>query len=252
MSDQQGPWAPRSAPPEPTPPPRTSFRLGLWLAVVIAAGAGVWALSRLFPGAAASTEDWSNVAYGLGMTAVVSALLLRMPRVTLGRSARYVAIWAGLLAVLVVGYSYRNELGALTTRVRAAFAPGVAVASGPREMVVSQDDQGQFLVIGQVDGQTVRFVVDTGASDIVLSPADARRLGIDVDHLTFPKVVETANGPGRAAPYTARSLDIGDLQLADVEMSIDSAPMSTSLLGMSFLRRLESFQVKDGRLVLRW
>ena len=80
MSDRQGPWAPRSAPPEPTPPPRTSFRLGLWLAVVIGAGAGVWALSRLFPGAAASTEDWSNVAYGLGMRSSRAETTAVMPR----------------------------------------------------------------------------------------------------------------------------------------------------------------------------
>ena len=250
MSQQRGPWAPRSEPPKP--PPRKPFRLGLWIGLIVAVGAGVWALSRLFPGAVASSDDWSNVAYGLGLTAVVSALLLRMPRVNLSRSARHVAIWAGLLAVLAAGYSYRGELGALATRVRAAFAPGLAVETGPREMVVSQDDQGQFLVIGQVDGQTVRFVVDTGASDIVLSPADARRLGVDVTHLTFPKVVETANGPGRAAPYTARSLAIGQLRLTNVAMTINAAPMSNSLLGTSFLKQLDSFQVRDGRLDLKW
>jgi len=247
MSDRQGPWAPR-----PEPPPRRSFRLGLWIGLTLAAGAGVWALSRLAPGAVASAEDWSDVAYGLGLVAVVSALLLRAPRVTLGRSARHAAIWIGLLAMLAIGYSYRGELGALAGRLGVEAAPGLGAGSGPREMVISQDDRDQFVVIGQVDGQTVRFVVDTGASDIVLSPADARRLGVDVTRLTFPRLVETANGLGRAAPFIARSLTIGQLRLSNVEMSVNAAPMSASLLGMSFLRRLDSFQIKDGRLDLKW
>ena len=119
-------------------------------------------------------------------------------------------------------------------------------------MVVSQDDQDNYVIVGQVNGQPVRFTVDTGASDIVLSPSDARRLGVDVAHLTYPIEVQTANGPGRSAPYKAQSLAIGDQRLLDVPMEIDAKPMPTSLLGMSFLNRLKSYQVKDRRLYLNW
>ena len=220
--------------------------------MIAAAGVGVLCLNRLLPGAIASGEGWSNVAYGLGLVAVVSAGLLRIRSVSLGRSARHLAIWAGLMAVLAVGYSYRNELGAVAIRVRSELAPGLEVKTAPHEMVVTQNDQGAFVLIGQVDGKTVRFVVDTGATDIVLSPADARRLGVDLAGLKFTRMVETANGPGRSAPFTAQSLAIGELRLSNVDMSINAAPMSSSLLGMSFLKQLDTFQVKDGRLYLRW
>ena len=249
MSEHNGPWPPRS---EPPPPTRRALHLGLWIGLIAAVGAGVWALSRLLPGAVSSSDDWSNVAYGLGMTAVVSAWLLRTRHLNLRRTAQYAAIWIGVLAMLGLGYSYRGELGGVWTRLRSAVAPGMAASTAPGEMVVTQDDQGNFTLLGQVNGQPVRFVVDTGASDIVLTPADARRLGVDVDHLSYPHPTETANGVGRSAPYTARSLVIGGLALANVDMAIDAAPMSTSLLGMSFLRRLESYQVRDGRLYLRW
>ena len=249
MTWEKGPW---DREPEAAPQTvRRPFRLGLWIGVLVAAGLAAWALFRLFPGAVASGEDWSRVVYLLLALAVVSAGLLRARRITLGRMAGYVAIWVGVLAVLVLGYSYRGELGDVATRVRSAFAPGYAVSARPHEMVVSQDDQDNYVVIGQVNGQPVRFTVDTGASDIVLSPADARRLGVDVAQLTYPIQVQTANGPGRSAPYTAQSLAIGDLRFSDVSMEIDSKPMPTSLLGMAFLNRLESYQVKGRRLYLK-
>ena len=253
MSDYKGPWGPGPVePPQKPQRPRASFQLGLWIAVIAAAGAGVWSLSRLFPGAISSGQDWSRVAYGLGLVAVVSAGLLRTRRVSLGRSARHLAIWAVLLAGVALGYSYRGELGAIATRLRGEFAPEVGVRTGPREMVVGRDDQDNFALMGQVNGQTVRFVVDTGASEIVLSPADAQRLGVDVAKLTFPEVTETANGLGHSAPFKAQSLDVGGLRLSNVAMAINEKPMTSSLLGMSFLKQLDSFQEKDGRLYIRW
>ena len=253
MSEPKGPWdlEPDALPRPSAPAPHRPFQPYLWIGLLVAVGAGVWALSRLFPGAVSSGQDWANVVYGLGLVAVVSAGLLRVQRVNLGQMARHLVIWVAVIAVLAVGYSSRGELGALTTRVRSDFMPG-GVITQPRQMVVSQDDQGAFLVVGQVNGQTVRFAVDTGSSDIVLTPADARRLGVDVSALTFGRVTETANGEGRTARYMARSLDVGQLHFTKVAMDINAKPMSASLLGMSFLNRLESYQVKDGRMYLTW
>ena len=253
MADHRGPWASGPVePPQKPPRPRASFQFGLWIGVIVAVGAVVWGLSRLFPGAITSDQDWSRVAYGLGLVAVVSAGLLRTRRVSLGRSARRLAIWAALLVGLALGYSYRGELGAIATRLRGQFAPEVGVRAGPHELVVGRDDQDNFALMGQVNGQTVRFVIDTGASEIVLSPADARRLGVDVAKLTFPELTETANGLGHTAPFKAQSLEVGGLKLSNVAMAINATPMSSSLLGMSFLKQLNSFQEKDGRLYLRW
>ncbi|PTT73991.1 TIGR02281 family clan AA aspartic protease, partial [Pseudomonas sp. HMWF010] len=101
-------------------------------------------------------------------------------------------------------------------------------------------------------GQPVRFLVDTGATDTVLTPDDARRLGIDVDEMTFDRQAETANGPGFGAPWTAERFEVGGIRLRDFPVTVNKTPMSASLLGLSFLDRLESFEARRQTLTLRW
>ena len=98
----------------------------------------------------------------------------------------------------------------------------------------------------------VRFLIDTGASDIVLSPEDARRVGIDFGLLNFNHSYETANGVGKGARTTVRELDIGQSQFIDVPVSVNQAEMKNSLLGMAFLRRFKSFSFAQDRLTLNW
>ena len=134
-----------------------------------------------------------------------------------------------------------------------AFGAGDPVVAGDHQLAIERDDrEGGFLIVGQVNGQRVRFLIDTGATDTVLSPDDARRLGVPVDSLAYDHLTETANGTGRAADWTAERLDVGAIRLDNFEMSVNQAPMSTSLLGMSFLSRLESFEVRGRRLILKW
>jgi aspartyl protease family protein len=214
-------------------------------------GAGLWALSRWFPGSIVSASDWQNVAQGMMLVTIAGSLLLRL-RLRPHQALRYVLVWAVIAAVLAIGYTFRGDLGSAFSRVRAEFAPGYPVQLAAHEMAVSQDENGGFYVMGQVNGQTVRFLADTGASDIVLSPADARRVGVDVGSLKFTDPAETANGMGRGASFKASSLSVGPVRFEDVPMQINQTPMSTSLLGMAFFRRLDSFQVKDGKLYMRW
>jgi aspartyl protease family protein len=105
--------------------------------------------------------------------------------------------------------------------------------------------------MGQVNGQIVRFLVDTGASETVLSPADAKRIGVETSALRFDQPADTANGVGYGASFIADSLAVGTIRFASVPMLINQAPMSSSLLGMSFLKRLESFKVSGRKLYLK-
>ncbi len=73
-----------------------------------------------------------------------------------------------------------------------------------------------------------------------------------MENLKFTAASETANGTGYGAPYKAASLSVGPVSFKDVPMQINRAPMSASLLGMTFFKRLDSFQIKDGKLYLRW
>ena len=88
-----------------------------------------------------------------------------------------------------------------------------------------------------VNGVPVDFMVDTGASHIVLAPQDAARLGYTPRDLDFSQAFESANGTVRAAPVELRELRVGQLQLYDLEASVNGSDLPISLLGMSFLQQ---------------
>ena len=104
----------------------------------------------------------------------------------------------------------------------------------------------------EVDGGTVRFLVDTGATIIMLTPEDARRIGFARERLVFDRLVSTANGIARAARVKLREIRIGQLTVRNIGALVGERSMGVSLLGMNFLRRLDGYEVRDGRLVLRW
>jgi aspartyl protease family protein len=165
---------------------------------------------------------------------------------------RNLLIWAGVAGVCILGYSFRTELAGVFQRVRGELIPSLAVSDAPNSAIIRASNDGGFYVMGQVNGAPIRFAIDTGANGVLLSPADAQRAGIDVASLKFTSPGETANGVGYTAPVTLPNLQVGQLKLANVPAAVDKTPMSTSLLGMAFLRRLDSFEVKGDQLTLRW
>jgi aspartyl protease family protein len=246
MSNGEGPWS------EPRPP-RTNhrWRIWLWLGLLAAFAAGVWGLAKLFPGHVAD-QGWLFPARAFAILVLVSSGLLAPGRLPLGRAARYVGVWAGLIAVLVLGYVFRADLADLGLRIRSQLIPAYAVQTAPGVLALSQSNDGGYYAVGKMNGQPVSFMVDTGASDVVLSPADARRLGIDTAALKYDDIHETANGAGHGARFVVQSLSIGPIQFRDLPVSINQTDMSQSLLGMTFLKRLDSFEFKQGRLLLRF
>lgn len=165
---------------------------------------------------------------------------------------------AGLL--VVAGFSYRDEAVTVARSALDADAePAVieparerAHAAGWNEVVVDADGRGHFLLEAAVNGTPVLFLVDTGASAVVLSPDDARRVGLHPQRLTYSQRFQTAGGVVRAAPVTLREVRVGQFALYDLPASVNEAPLGISLLGMGFLSRLSGYEVRDGRLVLRW
>src|SRR5918996_248067 len=123
---------------------------------------------------------------------------------------------------------------------------------GDLEHVIDAGPHGHFLIEAIVNGVPVDFLVDTGASHIVLSVRDARKLGFTASQLQFTEQFQSANGTVRAAPVELRELRIGQLRMFDLDAWVNGGPLPISLLGMSFLQRLSSYEVARGRLILRW
>ena len=223
--------------------------LGLALALGVAALVGF--LAWRSPGTLYSDHDRMRLVYLVLLLVFVSGSVLAGRRLRLKGVAKAAALWAGIFLLLTLGYSYRLELGAVGERVLGEVLPQRGTVLGDDEVRFRASLDGHFRVEALVDGTPVRFLVDTGASDIVLSPADARRIGFDTERLGFTGFAETANGTVRTAPVRLDSLAIGPIRLVDLPASVNQAAMRGSLLGMSFLERLRSFEMRDGLLILR-
>jgi len=120
------------------------------------------------------------------------------------------------------------------------------------EIVVPAGPRGHFMVILDVNGAPVRFLVDTGATTVTLTAEDAQRAGLPVHALDYTTRVLTANGEIGVAAVTLRDMQLGNLEVRDVEATVTQAQLSISLLGMSFLGRLSSFEVRPEGLILRY
>jgi len=123
-----------------------------------------------------------------------------------------------------------------------------ASSSSQQSVTLAADSRGHFFVNGQVNGASVRFLVDTGATWVSLSGADARRLAIDY-HKGEPRMMNTANGVAAAYKVLLDSVRVGDITLSNVEAVVmDGAGPGIALLGMSFLNRME--MRRDGETML--
>jgi aspartyl protease family protein len=163
-----------------------------------------------------------------------------------------VALWAGLFAVVLVGYAYRDDLGGIAARVFGELMPGVAVVDEARGTATFRAGRdGHFLINANINGADVRTIFDTGASAVVLTPADARRAGIDVDSLRFDVPVSTANGTGRAALVRLRTIEVGGIVRNNIRAFVaERGALEASLLGMSFLETLSRYSVSSNSLEL--
>jgi aspartyl protease family protein len=131
-------------------------------------------------------------------------------------------------------------------------AAAVRAPPTPNENVYRRARDGHFYVEADVNGARIRFLVDTGATYVALSPDDARSAGLRVFDSDYTAQSSTANGVTRVAPVTLRQVELDQLQLFDVPAVVLEVPMPVSLLGMSFLSRLRGYETRNDELVLRW
>ena len=122
--------------------------------------------------------------------------------------------------------------------------------AGPAATIRKSAD-GEYWAQGQVNGASVRFLVDTGASAVALTPADARKLGFDMAALNYGYRVVTAGGSTRAAAVKLASVTVAGARLDNVDALVIEKGLDTSLLGMTYLGRLASFQATRQALILQ-
>lgn len=158
---------------------------------------------------------------------------------TVKMALSWVLIFGGLIFLLTQWSTIRGALDPASPRTQG------------EEMLLTAREDGHFYVRGTINGESVLFMVDTGATDIVLTMETAARVGFSPDTLRFDGMADTANGSVRTASVRLGELTIGDITLTDMPASINEGALGTNLLGMRFLRTLKSWRVEGDTLILR-
>lgn len=173
----------------------------------------------------------------------------------IGELLRAALFWTVIGGVVFVGYSFRAQLQSLGEGALAQVIPGIpmiAQVTTGRSVEVTRPREGDFMIRAEINGAKVAMLVDTGASSVVLSAEAAKAAGLPVQLLKYDVPIETANGRSRAASVVIDRITIGGIVERKVPALVSSpGDLKTSLLGMSFLKRLDSFEVHGERLVLR-
>jgi aspartyl protease family protein len=176
--------------------------------------------------------------------------------VVIGWALRWVLLCCG---IVLLGVGLLDRGAALLPDIASpAGREGPAAMSAPRAsappsntIVYTANERGHVVLDAAVNGAPVLMLVDTGASLVTLTPADARSAGINPASLAFSGHVQTANGTARMAPVTLREIRVGQLSIYDVPAAV-LEHLNVSLLGMSFLSRLQGYEMRDGKLTITW
>lgn len=181
----------------------------------------------------------------------LGGLVLTLYRDRLAKAFEALLFWAVIVLLLVIGYSYRFELRDVSDRVTAELMPGHVAGRG-RAVEVVRGESGDFALSVHINGARVPVVLDTGASSVVLTQHAAKAAHLPIEVLEYTVTVDTANGHMRAAPVTLDKIAVGGLVERNVPaLVVQNGLLKNNLLGMSFMNRLESWEVRGNRLWMR-
>lgn len=164
-------------------------------------------------------------------------------RDSLGKTLQMAMIWGFIFLGVIAGYGLWNDVQRQTTG-------GQMLQTGSGMISVPRQPDGHYYLTLALNGENIRFVVDTGATDMVLSLEDARRAGLDPDTLNFIGTANTANGQVRTAPVRLDTVRLGDITDTGVFASVNGGDMDGSLLGMGYLERWGRIEISNGELRL--
>jgi aspartyl protease family protein len=235
--------------------------MGAWIALTLLVIAGLALLLRADAGSIAGFDpsDFAIAVACVALLIFLGSSIAGSYRGRAGHAVRDLLTWTLVALLLVAGYSYREEIFSLGHRVVGELLPpGSALRSseaqveGERSVRIRRRPDGHFIAKTQVNGVSLTMLIDTGASTVVIKPADAQRLGIEVDRLKYTVPVQPANGTTYAAHVRLRNLTLGPISLNDVDALVAKpGTLKENLLGMSFLSRLRSYEFTTDMLTLR-
>lgn len=188
------------------------------------------------------TNDYARLIYLALLAAAVGGYFLAQTRGSWPKLAQQGAVWALIFVGVVAGYGLWGDISRELRPRQAMLENG--------QIEVPRMFDGHFYLTARLNGEPVAFVVDTGATDVVLTRADAERIGIDLDTLAFTGRAYTANGTVRTAAANVNEVALGRITDRNLRVLVNDGEMDQSLLGMAYLRRFSKIEIEDDKLVL--
>ena len=187
--------------------------------------------------------DIGRLGYLLILGAVIGFWFVGQNRRNLGRMLQYALLW-GLIFLGVLA-----AIG-LWSDIRQTVQPTQSVIASQGRIELPRAPNGHYYLNAEVNGAAIRFLVDTGATDIVLSREDAVRVGLDLGDLAYIGRAMTANGEIRTAPVRLDSIALGEIEDRGLRAWVNEGEMGMSLLGMSYLQRYSRIEITGNALIL--
>ena len=205
-----------------------------------------------------SDQDFASLLIGGTLLVFIGTSVLAGYRGQIGTALKHLGVWALIAGGLMGGYVYKAEVVELAHRITGELMPPGETqiveprTAGERAVRIRRRTDGHFVARVRIGNTSITTLVDTGASTVVLRAADAKAVGLDIDKLSYTVPVQTANGLAYAAAVRLGQVAIGTISLDGVDALVARpGALKESLLGISFLRRLKSYEFSGDYLTLR-
>ncbi|WP_187430388.1 hypothetical protein ROLI_019530 [Roseobacter fucihabitans] len=189
------------------------------------------------------SNDTGRLIYLILLVLMICGWFFTQNRQSMNKTLQQAALWGFIFLGAIAAYGLWDDISQTVRPQQSVFAEA-------GKIIVPRSPDGHYYIAAEINGAPVRFVLDTGATEIVLTRADASAAGLHPEDLNFTGRAMTANGEVRTAPVRLDTLRLGPAIDQHVTAVVNSGEMSQSLLGMSYLQRWGKIEISGGELTL--
>ena len=187
--------------------------------------------------------DTGRLIYLILLGLMVAGWFFAQGRASWNKTLQHAAVWLFIFLGAIAAFGLWGDISQ-------TVKPRQAVFADKNRIVVPRSPNGHYYIDTTVNGAAVRFVLDTGASALVLTQDDARRAGLEPSKLDYFSRAMTANGEVRTAPVRLESLTLGSVTDTNIAAVVNGGEMSESLMGMEYLQRWGRIEIANDTLTL--
>ncbi|MEM9579461.1 MAG: TIGR02281 family clan AA aspartic protease [Pseudomonadota bacterium] len=188
-------------------------------------------------------DDIANLFYLGLLAAALLVAFVASARAGMNRILQQMTVWALIFVGVIAAYGMWED-------IRSTVLPQQSVMLDGARIELPRARDGHYYAVANINGTPTRFVVDTGATGVVLTKSAARKAGIDVDTLAYLNQAQTANGTVNIARTRVRSFGLPGAEIENFRVMVNEGEMRESLMGMSYLQTFSKIEIAGGQLVL--